>query len=222
MKHRYAAMITVALVVVLGWTTNTVAQDFNVELEGFQEVPAVSTSGSGMLSLSNTAPHSYVLDYAALEGEIMHAHIHLAQRGSNGGIMVWLCGNPNIISPPPGTPICEGTVGTVIGELTPARIIGPSGQGIDSGDLIEALDAMRGGVAYVNVHTTKFAGGEIRGQLTFNSAGESIEDLREDLDNLQDDFNDLEDDFGGHTHTYLTGRGNGHNNTEADSGPPEF
>ena len=36
---------------------------------------------------------------------------------------------------------------------------------------------------------------------------------------LTDRLDDLEGDFEGHTHTYLTGRGVGHNNTEAETGP---
>jgi hypothetical protein len=42
---------------------------------------------------------------------------------------------------------------------------------------------------------------------------EEIDQLREDLDTLRTDFDT-------HTHTYLTGRGVGHNNTEATTTPP--
>ena len=44
-------------------------------------------------------------------------------------------------------------------------MIGPSGQGITPEEFEELLDAIRGGVAYVNVHTDNFPTGEIRGQL---------------------------------------------------------
>ena len=38
-------------------------------------------------------------------------------------------------------------------------------QGIAPGQLNELIAAIRAGVAYVNVHSTKFPGGEVRGQL---------------------------------------------------------
>ena len=49
---------------------------------------------------------------------------------------------------------------------TLADVIGAAaGQGIEAGDFDEILAAMRAGIAYANVHTTKWPGGEIRGQL---------------------------------------------------------
>ena len=44
-------------------------------------------------------------------------------------------------------------------------MIGPAGQGIDPGEFGELLDAVRAGVTYANVHSTKYPGGEIRAQL---------------------------------------------------------
>jgi hypothetical protein len=38
-------------------------------------------------------------------------------------------------------------------------------QGLEPGEFDELVDAIRAGVTYVNVHTTKFPGGEIRGQI---------------------------------------------------------
>jgi hypothetical protein len=44
-------------------------------------------------------------------------------------------------------------------------VIGPTGQGIAAGQFEEFVEALRAGIAYANVHTTGFPGGEIRGQL---------------------------------------------------------
>lgn len=65
---------------------------------------------------------------------------------------------------PAGTPICPQS-GTVTGTFTAANVIGPSEQGIAAGEFEELIKAMRAGVTYANVHSTKFPGGEIRGQI---------------------------------------------------------
>lgn len=52
------------------------------------------------------------------------------------------------------------------GTLTAANVIGPAGQGVATGEFAELVAAMRGGVAYINVHSSTFPGGEVRGQLT--------------------------------------------------------
>ena len=60
------------------------------------------------------------------------------------------------------------------GTITPLEVIGPGsppavpplgGQGIDPGQFEELVAAIRAGRAYANVHSAKFPGGEIRGQL---------------------------------------------------------
>jgi hypothetical protein len=55
--------------------------------------------------------------------------------------------------------------GAVSGVLTQANMIGPAGQGIEPAEFAEIVAAIRAGVAYVNVHSSVFLGGEIRGQL---------------------------------------------------------
>ena len=44
-------------------------------------------------------------------------------------------------------------------------MIGPAGQGIAAGEFAELVRAMLADVAYANVHSTTYPGGEIRGQL---------------------------------------------------------
>lgn len=216
MKYTYGAIMTALSGLLLcGSVTNALAHDIKTKLSGYQEVPAISTTGGGTFSLEDTRPYTAQLSYD-LEGEIIAAHIHLGQSGVNGGIMVWLCANPRFdLNPPPGTPACTGQSGFVEQDLTASDVVGPSGQGVDPGQGVKALLAIRAGVAYVNVHSTFMEDGEIRGQLRFSESDESLENLRSDLDELRSDFER-------HTHQYLTGKGEGHNNTKATSGPPEF
>ena len=138
------------------------------DLEGFEEPPAVSSTGSGefraQISRDGTA-FEYVLRYQDLEGDVTQAHIHVGQRGVNGGISLWLCGtstNPG----PEGTPPCGGPrSGVVTRKVAAVDVVGPAGQGIAPGEFEELLTAMRDNVAYANVHSARNPGGEIRGQI---------------------------------------------------------
>jgi hypothetical protein len=57
------------------------------------------------------------------------------------------------------------THGVVSGTLHASDVIGPTPQNISVGNLASVERAIRNGAAYVNLHTTNFPGGEIRGQI---------------------------------------------------------
>jgi hypothetical protein len=148
-----------------------------IRLQGFNEVPAVSSEASGVFRarISRDRSHiDYDLSYEDLEGEVTQAHIHFAQPGVIGGIAVWLCqtaANPAPADVANLTPMCPAAPGKVSGHITAANVIAIPGppvgteQGIAAGELDEVIKAIRAGVAYVNVHSTKFAPGEVRGQV---------------------------------------------------------
>ena len=136
------------------------------DLIGFREVPAISTEGGGTFRARMVDDDSFTfrLTYDDLESPITQSHIHFGQRRVSGGISVFLCSN--LGNGPAGTAPCPGTTsGEVTGTITAAQVIGPVPQGITAGEFDELLDAIRAGVAYVNVHTSTFPAGEIRGQL---------------------------------------------------------
>jgi hypothetical protein len=140
---------------------------FAAKLTPLQEVPAVSSVAKGriVLKIDEAAQTiEYELSYEDLEGAVAQAHIHTAQAGVNGGIMVWLCGTAALPGPA-GTPVCPASPGTVSGVLTAAQVVGPAAQGIAASEFAEVVQAIRNGVAYANVHSAKFGGGEVRGQL---------------------------------------------------------
>lgn len=166
-KHfiRIALAATIAASTGLG---DSGSRTVNAKLSGLQETPAVSTVASGQFKAkinSSDTELTYELEYADLEGNITQSHIHFGQKSVAGGIMIWLCGtatNPG----PAGTPSCAGPQsGKVTGTVTAASVVGPNGQGVAPGEFAEALKAIRKGAAYANVHSTKFAAGEVRGQI---------------------------------------------------------
>jgi hypothetical protein len=53
----------------------------------------------------------------------------------------------------------------VSGTIGPSQVLAPAGQGIDAGNFAELVRAIRAGATYVNVHSSVFMPGEIRGHL---------------------------------------------------------
>jgi len=142
-------------------------------LIGYQEVPALSTVARGEFkAVVNVHDQTITwrLAYNELEGTVTQSHVHFGQMGVNGGISFFLCSNlPN---PPPGTQACPTPPGEITGVITAEQVIGPGaappaapGQGIEPGAFEEIAAAIKAGVAYANVHSSKWPGGEIRGQL---------------------------------------------------------
>jgi hypothetical protein len=138
-------------------------------LSGLNEPPAVFTSGRGEFEAviaKDGSGFNYTLSYDNLEGTVTQSHIHIGQPLVNGGIAIWLCQTATNVSPIATTPTCPGpNSGTVEGVITAADVIGPNGQGISPQELEAVFKAMLRGFAYVNVHSTRSPGGEIRGQL---------------------------------------------------------
>lgn len=138
-----------------------------VQLSGFQEDPlALSTTGNGQFRVridQRRQEISYRLSYSGLEGPVTQAHIHVGGTAQSGGISVFLCSN--LGNGPAGTQACPDAPSTVTGVLRPADVIGPVGQGVAAGEFAELLNAIRAGATYVNVHSGKYPGGEIRAQL---------------------------------------------------------
>ena len=165
-----------ALLILIGAPGPVMADEtIKAKLQGFQEVPAVSTTGKGEFRgkiSKNEDSIDYELSYDGIEGTILQGHIHLGQRSVNGGIMLFLCAT-NLTTPalaPAGTPLCPPNGGKVTGTLTASDIRPVLGQGIETtpaaAEFAEILHAIRRGVTYANVHSSpNHVGGEIRGQI---------------------------------------------------------
>jgi CHRD domain len=143
----------------------TSASLFTAELNGYNEVPSVSTAGTGFF-VARIKPGDtgidYTLGYSGIQGVPTQAHIHFGQPGVAGGISIWLCGASTQAGVGPTT--CPAS-GSVSGTISAANVIGPGNQLIGAGELSEIIAAMRAGFAYANVHSDQVPSGEIRGQI---------------------------------------------------------
>jgi hypothetical protein len=134
-------------------------RNFTASLKGREEVPAVETiaQGQAIFHLSKDGTElSYKLIVANIENVLM-AHIHIGPAGVNGPVVVWLYPE----GPPPQ--LIEGRFDGILAEgvITEADLVGMLA-GMTMDDLVAEMLA---GNTYVNVHTTQFPGGEIRGQI---------------------------------------------------------
>jgi len=101
-------------------------------------VPAAANghfTGKAVELANDRARLTWLLTFSQLSGKAVAAHIHVGKVGKAGNVMVPLCG-----------PCRNGQRGTA--TITHAQ-----------------LKTIELGRAYVNVHTVKNAGGEIRGQV---------------------------------------------------------
>jgi hypothetical protein len=144
---------------------------FDADLNSFKTSPSLFTKGKGTTEVQideESKSITYKLSYSGLSSAVTQAHIHFAQRGVNGGIIVYLCDNTGLA--PGGTPACPDS-GTVTGKVTAADVNPPNNplpvtdQGIAPGDFAALVDAIEHDTGYINVHTTTYPAGEIRGQL---------------------------------------------------------
>ena len=142
-------------------------------LNGGEEVPARPTRADGhtILTLSDDGQSMAFEVYVNNITNVTQAHIHLAPKGTNGGIVVWFY--PHVTS----TAALPGGDGPFTGLLAKGTFTAADFRGSLAGQPMSALvDAILAGNAYANVHTDDgvgaantgpgdFPGGEIRGQL---------------------------------------------------------
>ena len=108
----------------------------SVKLSGAEEVPPVSTPGSGSGSFRVAEDCTITGSVTTKDVQGTMAHIHRAPKGQNGPIIVPLDKNGDTYSVPAGRKLTK-----------------------------EQLEDLKKGNLYVNVHTNANKGGEVRGQI---------------------------------------------------------
>lgn len=179
--------IGVAAGVLLGGATAAFTQsdltDIRELLTGIQEIPVVSTTGSGTFRArisDDEQQIAYTLRFRGLEGNVRQSHIHIGPEQNTGNIVFWLCQTASSVSPVATTPQCSDPANlasarsnTVSGVLRAADIAPTAApHGIAAGEFAEAIALIRAGKTYVNVHSDKFPPGEIRSQIGHGSEHE--------------------------------------------------
>ena len=108
----------------------------DVALTGAEEVPPVSTAarGSGSFTIGDDGAVSGSVTTSGVQGTM--AHIHMAAKGENGGVIVPLTKSGDTYSAPAGAKLNEAQ-----------------------------MAAFKAGNLYVNVHSAANKGGEVRAQL---------------------------------------------------------
>jgi CHRD domain len=138
------AALTLAVVTCVAWAGQAEAASvpFEVPLSGAQQVPPVTTAGTGMGNLTwdpSTRVVTWSVTYSGLASSVTMAHFHgPAPRGKNASIEIWLTKQ--------GSPVASPITGEA--TLTPQQA-----KQFEAGDW------------YINVHTSDHPAGELRGQV---------------------------------------------------------
>jgi hypothetical protein len=171
-KFLFALLIIITLATTLSYTARADHDDgvgLTARLTGFQEVPPRLTTAHGTFAAKISADQqsiTFTETWTGLTGPPTQSHIHFGQPGVSGGIVVFLCGPPKATNP--NAPACEQTTtGSATGKLTATGVFNPTDpdQGVNNGTFADLLRIIRSGEAYANIHTVRFGGGEIRGQI---------------------------------------------------------
>jgi len=141
----------------LALTSTASRADFTVTstLSGSQETPPNGSPGTGSTTFTYvTASNSllYTVSFAGLTAPATASHVHIGTPGIAGPIIFPLANTP------------AATSGMYSGTLTAAKLINGASTGIST--FADALNAIQSGNTYINIHSSLYPGGEIRGQLT--------------------------------------------------------
>lgn len=136
-------------------------QKFTAKLSGKEEVPPNESPSTGLAWVKITDDQlGYEVNVTDMD-KVNAAHIHLGEAGKNGPVILTLFqGGP--------TEQVNGTVGEA--NVTASNLDGP----MKGKAITDLVTAMKNGTTYVNVHTTDFPNGEIRGQLMDPSLAASM------------------------------------------------
>jgi Cu/Zn superoxide dismutase len=158
MRKSFAVIAVCVTLAVLSGVAAAARAHFRAHGTADQEVQAVPVESRAQaqatFKLANDGESlRYKLNVAQLE-DVLFAHIHLAPAGSNGPVVAFLAG--------PFIPPLDRANGRLArGAITAGDLVGPlAGQ-----PLADLINAMEDHNTYINVHTSQYPDGEVRGQI---------------------------------------------------------
>jgi CHRD domain len=137
--NRIATALLSSGLAVIAVCSSMAAMSETVTLAGSNEVPPVTTSATGSANITIGADRSVKASVTAKDMTATASHIHMGAAGSNGPVIVPFTKSGDTFSAAPDAKLTE-----------------------------EQYTAYKAGNLYVNVHSAKNPGGEIRGQLKGN------------------------------------------------------
>jgi len=141
LSRRFMVSACVAGIALWSAAALAAAENFQVQLTGAQQVPAVETNGMATADLTYdpaTRMLSWSVSYSGLSSDVTMAHFHVGAEGKNGKPVLWLTKQ--------GSPVSSPITGKA--KLTPAQ-----------------AKQFMAGEWYINVHTQSHPAGEVRGQV---------------------------------------------------------
>jgi hypothetical protein len=140
--HRLTVLVAALAALLLATSAGATQFTINVTLDGAQEGNASPATGSATLILDDVANTLDVnLSYSGLTTPLTNAHIHCCSLPPVAAVVII----PFV--PPMTTGATAGTFANVF-ALTPTQV-----------------SQVMSGLSYINLHTSTFPGGEIRGQI---------------------------------------------------------
>lgn len=181
MRQR-SRVLAAAFVTFLGLTAAHAAT-FVSTLSGAAEVPSAVTAGTGSTTITfDPGAHTLrvVSGFSGLTGLTTASHIHCCVApGSNAGVATT---TPSFVGFPLG--VTSGSMDQTYNTLS-AATYNPAFVNASGGTIAQAeaalFSGMLGGQTYLNVHTTTFPGGEIRGLLLAAPSGLLIPTLSQSV-----------------------------------------
>jgi hypothetical protein len=154
---------------------------YKATLSGLEEVPAVVAPGTGEATAwTDTDGITVQLKYSGLTGTPNAIVLQLGQRGANGSVVANLCGGT-------AKTCAAGPSGEIEATIAAKDVLAAPAQGIEAGKIEPVLTALDEGVIYINVPTSKFLVGEIRGQLVRGFRGNGEDNGKDKDDKEKDD-----------------------------------
>ena len=131
-------------------------RNFRTHLSGEEAGVETLAQGQAIFQFSKDGSTMHYKLIVANIDNVVGAHIHNAELGANGPIVVNLFGDPFV--PDPGV-TTNGVLAE--GDITSDDLVGP----LAGMPLMKLRDAMENELTYVNIHTVDHRPGEIRGQI---------------------------------------------------------